>query len=224
MTRSIAVLAAAVLALAAATANAASVSGSIAGPVTAVKGSSFKVKTSLSPTGTATVTVGKATRITEQVVAASSSLAKGACVAAIGTRTKAGVTARQITISAATNGQCTNGFGGRRPGGGQPPSGQQQPPRSGGFANFGGAFGQIVGVAGKTLTVRGTRGSTATTTKVTVSSATRLLTTKEVAASAVAVKACAFVFGTSSDKGVTITAQRISLSQPVNGGCGFRPS
>ena len=52
-------------------ATAAPVRGSISGPITAVAGSTFKVKTSLSPTGTSTVTVAEKTTIVEQETAGS---------------------------------------------------------------------------------------------------------------------------------------------------------
>ena len=66
--------------------------------------------------------------------------------------------------------------------------------------------------------------TTKTTTTVTVSSKTALDETKTVKASAIAVKMCAFVNGTSADKGVTVKASRIALSTETNGTCtsGFR--
>ena len=38
---------------------------------------------------------------------------------------------------------------------------------------------------------------------------------------AIKLKSCAFVNGTSTDKGVTVTAQSVRLSQPRNGSCTF---
>ena len=43
----------------------------------------------------------------------------------------------------------------------------------------------------------------------------------QVGASGIAVKDCAFVRGTSSDKGVTVTAQNVSLTKPTSAGCQF---
>jgi Domain of unknown function (DUF5666) len=200
------------------------VSGSVDGPVTAVKGSTFKLKTSLSPTGSSTVSVVSATVITEQAVAPHSALRKGACVMAVGKKNAKGVvTASRVTVSAAVKGSCTSGFTRRGGTGGGPPQGGggQRPP--GGFtgsANFGFAFGQVTKTKGSTLTVKGFRG----TTTVTVPAKTQVLETKRVGPSAIEVKMCAFVRGTSTDKGVKVKAQNVSLSKPTKTGCtsGFR--
>ena len=207
------------------------------GPVVSVSGSTFTITTSLSPSGKSKVSAGSAT-ITEQATAPKSSLKIGACVAASGARNSKGVVAAtRITISAPVKGQCGGGFafrGGTRPGGGTrtPPAGgtgtTPRPPGGfGGNANFGFAFGSVTKVSGLTLTVRGRSfGSTSatTTTTVTVSSKTTLLETKTVKPSAIAVKQCAFVQGTSADKGITVKATRVSLTPEANGACnaGFR--
>lgn len=203
-----------------AAAGASPVSGSISGPITAVKGKTFTVKTSLSPTGASKMSVASKTTITERVAATRSDLKKGACVMATGTKKGSTVTATTIALTSSSDGQCTSRFGGTRPrgsgSGGRPPGG-------GGFsppANLGFAFGQITAVSDSTLTVKGFNG----TTKVTVASKTAISKTLTVGMSAVKVKLCAFVFGTSSDKGVTVQAQNVSLSTPVGGKCtsGFR--
>jgi len=214
--------------------------GSVFGPIVSAEGKSFTLKTSMTSTGKSTVTIGSAT-ITEQEQAPSSSLKVGACVAAMGTRNSKGVVAAdRVTISAPVNGQCGGGFfggrGGGRPGGsgpppgtrggyGRPPGGFGQRPPGGGFGfgrggNFGFAFGSVTKVSGSTLTVKGSFGQTTTSTTVTVSPKTLLLRTVEVGASAVKVKLCAFVQGTSTDKGVTVTAARVSLTPETNGSCG----
>jgi hypothetical protein len=54
---------------------------------------------------------------------------------------------------------------------------------------------------------------------VTLSSKTAYTKTVTVGASAIKAKLCAFVRGTSTDKGVTISAQNVSLSKPVSGKC-----
>ena len=62
--------------------------------------------------------------------------------------------------------------------------------------------------------------------RVTVAIAAKAQFTKtvQVGASAIKVKLCAFVRGTSADKGVTVAAQTIGLSKPGANGCnpGFR--
>ena len=219
------------LALVGTASAAAPVSGSISGPVTAVKGSTFTMTTSLSPTGKAKVTVGKSTTITTQETLAQIALKAGACVMATGQKNSKGVVAAQrISISAPVKGQCTAGFGrrGQRPGGtGTPPGGTggQRPPGGGGFgnfANFGFAFGTISAAKGDTLTVKGKNGTKAVTTTVTVSAKTQISKTAQVGMSAIAVKSCVFVRGTSTDKGVTVKAQSIDLSKPTSAGCQFR--
>jgi hypothetical protein len=211
------------------------VQGSVFGPVVAVKGGTFTITTSLSPSGKSLVTVGSA-KITEQGTAPRSTLKAGACVTAMGTKNSKGVVAAQrISVSAPVKGQCGGGFTGRRSG---PPRTGVGPPRTGtvprtgtprtqppgGFsrgANFGFASGSIVKVSGSTLTVKGRAfGSTkATTTTVTVSSKTALDETRTVKASAINLKMCAFVRGTSPDKGKTVKATDIALTPETKGAC-----
>jgi len=221
------------LALSSAASAAAPVTGSISGPVTSVKGSTFTMTTSLSPTGKSTVTVGKSTTITTEETLTSSALETGLCAMATGQKNSKGVVAAQrISISTPVKGKCTTGFArrGQRPGGGNgaPPGGTggQRPPGGGNggfgnFANFGFAFGTIASAKGDTLSVKGTFNGKAVTTTVTVSSKTQISKTVDVGASAIAVKDCVFVRGTSADKGVTVTAQSISLSKPTSTGCRF---
>jgi Domain of unknown function (DUF5666) len=209
------------------------VSGSISGPVTSVKGSTFTVTTKLSPTGKATVTVGKSATITTEETVAVGSLKTGDCVMATGAKNSKGVVAAQrISLTTAVKGQCTAGFGRRGTGGGRPPgapTGGTKPPTTGGgngggfgnFANFGVAFGKITADKGGTLTVSGTINKKATTTTVTVSSKTQVSKTVQIGTSGIAVKDCAFVRGTSADKGVTVTAQNVSITKPRNGSCTF---
>ena len=210
------------LLFAGAVAAAAPVQGSIAGPVTAVRGKTFAVKTTLSPTGSSKVTVTAKTTIHEQAAGRRGDLKKGLCVMASGTKKGAVVAATRISLTQPSGGSCTGPAGGRgargtRPGGGAPPSGGSgrgfSPPANAGFA-----FGTIAAVKGSTLTVKDRTGST----KVTVTAKTRIGKTVRVKASAIRAKLCAFVRGTSGDKGVTVTAQDVSLSKPVSGSCSFR--
>jgi len=217
-------LAAAVLAAAA------PVQGSVFGPVVSVSGSTFTITTSLSPTGKSKVSAASAT-VTEQGTAPRSSLKVGSCVMATGARSSQGVVAAtRITISQPVKGSCTNGFrfGGARPNRTTPPGGNRTPP-AGGFrtnGNFGFAFGSVATIKGSTLTVKGVSfgSSTTRTTTVTVSSKTALEQTTTVKASAITTKLCAFVRGTSTDKGVAVKATNVALSPEANGTCtnGFR--
>jgi hypothetical protein len=215
------------------------VQGSVSGPVVAVKGSTFTITTSLSPTGKSLVSAGSA-RISEQATAPRSALKVGACVMATGSKNSKGVVAAtRVSISAPVNGKCGGGFqrraGGGGNGGGAPPQGGGRPSgggsggNGGGFqrpANFGFAFGSVAKLSGSTLTVKGVAfgSKKATTTAVTVSSKTTLSELKTVKAQDVALKMCAFVRGTSTDKGKTVKASDVSLTPETNGSCtnGFR--
>ncbi|HEY5100506.1 MAG TPA: hypothetical protein VII54_10670 [Gaiellaceae bacterium] len=224
---------AAALVLVPAASAASPVQGSLFGPVVAVKGTTFTITTTLSPSGKSLVSAGSA-KITEQEAAPKSSLKVGACVMATGARNAKGVVAAtRITISQPVKGSCTSGFAGR--GGGTagnrtrttPPTGGQRPPGGfGGNANFGFAFGSVTKASGSTLTVKGASfGSSAPrTTTVTVSSKTSLTRTITVAASTIKVKTCAFVRGTSTDKGLTVKATNVAITPETKGTCtnGFR--
>ena len=202
--------------------------GSVFGTIVSVKGTTFTLKTSASPTGKSTVSIGSAT-ITEEIRALRSSLKVGACVMATGARNSKGVVAAtRITISAPVNGECGGDFAGGGggaptrtgpPAGGQGGYGQRPPGGFGGNGNFGFASGAVTKVSGSTLTVKGSFGQTTRTTTVTVSSKTALLRTIRAKASAIKVNLCAFVQGTSNDKGVSVKAANISLAPQTNGAC-----
>jgi hypothetical protein len=65
------------------------------------------------------------------------------------------------------------------------------------------------------VSVKGPQGSTT----VTLSAKTVVTKTVGVGASAIRRGLCAFVRGKSADKGVTVSAENVSLSKPVSGGC-----
>lgn len=212
------------VALAALVTAAAPVQGSVFGPVVAVKGSTFTITTSLSPNGKAVVSAAGA-RITEQATAPHSALKAGACVMASGTKNGKGVVAAlRIGLSAAVKGKCGGGFSGFVGGNRRPPTGTPRRPPAGGFqrtGNVGFAFGQVTKVSGSTLTVKGLdfRTKKATTTTVTLSSKTMLSETKTIEASAVQTKECAFIRGSSTDKGKTVKATDVALTPERNGTC-----
>ena len=145
---------------------------------------------------------------------------------ALGQKTAKGtVDAVRITLTQPVKGQCAGGFG-RRPGGSRPPgapprgTGTGGPPGGfgGGNANFGIAFGKVSAAKGTTVTVKGPQGSTT----VALSKKTQVAETKAMSPSAIATKLCAFVQGTSGDRGVTVAATQIALSKPVSGSCTAR--
>ncbi|MGZ4352404.1 MAG: hypothetical protein ACXVZ4_02565, partial [Gaiellaceae bacterium] len=164
--------------------------------------------------------------ITREIQAARTGLKTGACVVANGSRNDKGVVAAtRITLSSPVDGQCTGGFRrGARPNAGRPPARTGTTPRRPPGGNLGFAVGKVAAVDGDTLTVSGSFGTTRVTTKVTVSATTRLQRTIRARASAISAGMCAFVNGASSDKGITVKAQRVSLTRKVNGSCtaGFR--
>jgi hypothetical protein len=219
-TRLAPVVAAGAAALAAGSALAASPprGGSIAGPVTSVKGSTFSLKSSLSPTGSSKVSVASSTTISEQVTASRSDLKKGVCAFAVGRKDAKGVVeATRVMLSAPVKGSCGGGFVRRRPPGNGTPAprpgrGARPPASRSGFAFAGGG---ITAVTGSSLTVKGRQGSA----RIALSSATQIVRTAHVTASAVRVGLCAFVQGTSADKGVTVKAQSVDLSKPGPRGC-----
>lgn len=229
---SVAVAATAVAAIAAGVAAAAKpVSGTIGGPVTAVSGQTFTLKSSLSPKGHARVHVAAKTVLTQQVSGTHADLKKGTCIVALGQKNKQGtVQASRVMLSSPVKGSCMSGFG--RPGGapgqrggrppqgsGRPPQGAGQPPRGsrpfGNFANFGLATGAITAVNGSVVSVHSRNGNS----KVTLQAKAQIVKTATVESSAVKVGLCAFVQGTSTDKGANVAAQTVRLFQPTARGC-----
>lgn len=152
--------------------------------------------------------------------------------------TAADAAATTVTITPATDGECTTGFGGR--GGGTPgdrpsgaptdmPTGAAGQPGDaptgatggrGGFGGFGGfTSGKVTAVDGSTLTVDATGQDGTTTSKtVTVDSSTTYSATAKASAKALVVGACATVQGKADDKGA-VAATRIVVSQATDGTC-----
>jgi hypothetical protein len=184
-------------------AGAASSQGFISGPIVAVSGSTFTVSTSLSPTGKSKVSVGSKTTMSEQKTGSLSDLKKGACVSASGTKSGTKITATRISVTSS----CAN-----RPSGG---------PRAGGGANpnlpanAGFAAGTISSKSGSTLVVKTQTGSST----VVVAGKAQILKSVKVTRSALKLKLCAFVRGTSSDGEKSVQAQLVQLSATVNGSC-----
>ncbi len=186
------------------------VTGFVSGMISSVSGSTFTVSTAISPTGRSKVVVGSKTAISEQEPGTRSDVKKGVCVTANGTKKGSTVTATRVSI--APTGAATRFRPGgrvpRRPGGGA-----FRPP-----ANLGFAFGTVSRVSGSAVTVKARQGSTT----VVLTGKTQISRTVAAGMSAVKPKLCAFVRGTSADRGVTVEAEQVQLSQPVRGTCGFR--
>jgi hypothetical protein len=184
-------------------AGAASSQAFISGPIAAVSGSTFTVTTSLSPTGKSKVSIGSKTTMSEQKTGSLSDLKKGICVSASGTKSGAKITATRISIMSS----CTDrpGSGGPRGGGGNP-----NLPANAGFAT-----GTISSKSGSTLVVKSQNGSST----VVVNSKTQVMKSVKVTTSALKLKLCAFVRGTSSDGQKSVQAQLVQLNTAVNGTC-----
>jgi hypothetical protein len=184
-------------------AGAASSQGFISGPIVAVSGSTFTVSTTLSPTGKSKVSLGSKTTMSEQKTGSLSDLKKGVCVSASGTKSGTKITATRISVTSS----CAN-----RPSGGPRPGG--------GFnanlpANVGFATGTISGKSGSSLVVKTQTGSST----VVVNSKTQVTKSVKVTSSALKLKLCAFVRGTSSDGQKSVQAQLVQLTATVNGAC-----
>jgi hypothetical protein len=184
-------------------AGAASSQGFVSGPIVAVSSSTFTVSTSLSPTGKSKVSVGTKTTMSEQKTGSLSDLKKGVCVSASGTKNGAKIAATRISIMSS----CTT-----RPTGGPGAGGGFKPnlPANGGFA-----IGTISSKSGSTLVVKGQTGSST----VVVNSKAQIVKSVKVTSSALKLKLCAFVRGTTSDAQKSVQAQLVQLSAAVNGAC-----
>jgi hypothetical protein len=191
------------------------VQGSVVGSITNVKPSVFTLRTTLSPTGSSKITMTAKTTITAQASGQAGDAKKGMCVRALGTSKGTAIVATQLTISPSSGGTCnlSRGSGALLRTGNQGGNGGFTRPANSGFAN-----GEISAITGATLTVKGPRG----TTLVTMSATTKISKTVSAKASAIKVKLCALVSGTSTDNGVSVTAQDVRLTQPVQGSCNPR--
>lgn len=205
-----AVVAAAITGTAAAAAT--PLSGMVDGPVSSVNGSSFTLTTSLSPSGRSTVELSSTTKTTAQQTGKRSNLKHGVCLLVMGTSGGASIAATQIVIRSCNSAGRATGAGrtgGGSPGGGQGLIGVSRP------ANFALAVGTVKSISGSTLVVNGKSGSTS----VKLSSSTKVERTVTVKASAIKVDECALVRGTSTDDGVTVKAETVSLTPALKSGC-----
>jgi hypothetical protein len=192
-----------------------------------------------------TVVLSPSTTFQKRETAASSVIAAGDCVRAIGTGSAAkGITASTVSVSAATANGCTGGFGGAGGAGGRFGAGGagrfgsgQRPPRSfpngGGAgrnvpANFAIASGPVVSISGDKMTVKSTTFTRPkkknakpkrTTKNVTVSLAGTAVITQTVPATATDVAVGSCVTATGSTVAGGVGASTVTVSAPVNGAC-----
>jgi hypothetical protein len=200
------------------------------GEVAAVSGSTAQVQSQQS--GQVAVTWTKDTTFTAQVDGTLDDVAVGTCVmvtsdsddTAAADATE--VAAATVLVTEASDDGC--GFGGGMPGGGgEPdgmpsdlptdlPSGAPDGMRPGGF----GTVGEVAAVSADGFTVSTTTPGSDESSEVTVTvdGATTYTTTAAAKASAVEVGVCMTARGDSDDTGA-VTADTISVSQPVDGAC-----
>lgn len=204
--------------------------GRVSGEIAAVDGKTLQIQDGESQTA---VTYTSKTTFTAQVAGTVSDVSKGDCVTVFSSSSDEDateITATTLTASSATDGSCSNGFGGAGGGGGagnrpsdQPsgmPSGQPS-----GVPDGGGRpqSGEVTAVDGDTLTVavsqQGSDDSTDLT--VTTTSDTTVTVTEKSKASAAKVGVCATVSGKADDTGA-VTATTISLRGAGDDGCSMR--
>jgi len=221
------------------------------GAVTSVHGDSVQV-TNQNQNSESTVTLSPTTQVTKRVAATASAITVGSCVLATGTGSASkGITARSVSLTAATSTGCTAGAGGRTGRAGGFRFGNGQRPRNfgngNGFRNRGGAraanlalaSGPVVSVTGDKIVVKSTSFQrpattsgkntkqaesaktkpTTTTSNVTVTLPSAAVITETVAGTPadVAVGSCVTATGTTSAG--SVAANRVMVSQPVNGSC-----
>jgi hypothetical protein len=215
------------------------------GKIAAISGKTLQVQNQTD--GQVAVTYTAKTTITAQVAASLADVKVGSCVTVTPVMSASGVPSAQsgntgtlaagnVRISQPTNGDCLGGLGTMRPGGSASgfPSGRPSGFPSGrpsGFASGGpgggrtfafGANGKVTAVSATGFTVAsqfpGTSSQAPRDTTVTVSGSTTYTTTKPGDSSALKVGKCVVATGQSDDTGA-VTADRLVVSDPVNGSC-----
>ena len=215
------------------------------GQIAAITGKTLQVQNQTD--GQVAVTYTAQTAITAQVAAALEDVKVGSCVTVTPVMSASGAPSAQsgntgtlaagnVRISQPTNGDCLGGLGTMRPGGSASgfPSGRPSGFPSGrpsGFASGGpgggrtfafGANGKVTAVSATGFTVAsqfpGTSSQAPRDTTVTVSGSTTYTTTKPGDSSALKVGKCVVATGQSDDTGA-VTADRLVVSDPVNGSC-----
>jgi Domain of unknown function (DUF5666) len=196
------------------------------GTIAAISGKTLQVQNDQS--GQVAVTWTAKTAFTQQVDGTLDDVAVGSCVAVTSDGAAADgqpVAATSVRVTEATGDGCGGGMGfsGQRPGGmpshapGEMPSDRPSdlPGRMGG-----GAIGQVTAVTSDGFTVSSTRPgeTTATTVDVTVAANTTYSVGADADSAALKVGRCVVASGNTDDTGA-VTADRISVSDAVNGQC-----
>ncbi|MEU0269052.1 hypothetical protein [Nocardioides sp. NPDC006303] len=201
------------------------------GEIAAIDGSTLQVQSSDAQTA---VTYTDETTISQQVSAALADVTVGSCVmvtTADGSESsETAVTAGTVRITEKTDGSCAGGFGGGPRPEGMPtdmptdlPSDMPEGMPSGGPGGMGGGMGtsgEVTAVSDSGFTVAATSRDSEETTSVsvTVGSETTYTTTGSAAKSVLVVGACVTATGEADETGA-VTAERISVSDPVEGEC-----
>ncbi|MER6974060.1 hypothetical protein ABT304_23565 [Nocardioides sp. NPDC000445] len=201
------------------------------GEIAAIDGSTLQVQSSDAQTA---VTYTDKTTISQQVSAALADVTVGSCVTvttADGSESSdTAVTAGTVRITEKTDGSCAGGFGGGQRPEGMPtdmptdmPSDMPEGMPSGGPGGMGGGMGtsgEVTAVNDSGFTVAATSRDSEETTSVsvTVGSETTYTTTRTATKSALVVGTCVTATGEADDTGA-VTAERISVSDPVDGEC-----
>ncbi|MFD7076808.1 hypothetical protein ACFV9G_21545 [Nocardioides sp. NPDC059952] len=206
------------------------------GEIAAIDGSTLQVQSSDAQTA---VTYTDKTTISQQVSAALADVAVGSCVmvtTAEGSESSdTAVAAATVRITEKTDGSCAGGgFGGGQWPEGMPsdmpsdmptdmPTDMPEGMPSGGPGGMGGGMGtsgEVTAVSDSGFTVAATSRDSEETTSVsvTVGSETTYTTTRTATKSALVVGTCVTATGEADDTGA-VTAERISVSDPVEGEC-----
>jgi hypothetical protein len=209
------------------------------GEVAAVDGRTAQVQNE--QTGQVAVTWTGTTDFTATVDAALADLSVGDCVVVTGDGDEAIFNASTIQISDPTDDGCQAGPGGGGMGGGrqEPPEGAPSPGEGetpegtpegdedmGGVMPPGRVIGEVTAMHATGFTVVGMAGGADTgeeadvETTVSVSGDTSYTETQDATAKAVTVGSCVSAMGEADDVGA-VTAESISISDPVHGSCGF---
>ncbi|HTW05880.1 MAG TPA: hypothetical protein VME46_00100 [Acidimicrobiales bacterium] len=206
------------------------------GKIATVSGNILEVQNS--ETGQTTVNVSSKTIITATVSVSESSVTKGACISATGTKGSGGsVDATTVALFTATKGECTRGgFGAGGAGGGTfrfrggtPPSRPSGTVPRTAFkrpANFATASGKVtsksaskIGIQAVTVTFSKGKVTTKTGPKtVNVSKSTKYSKSERVAAGSLKVGECVTATGSTNNIGA-VSATTLIVTQPTSSGC-----
>jgi hypothetical protein len=184
----------------------------VRGLIDSVSGNTIRVS---QRSGTATVDFTPSTEVSELTPAQLTDVTAGSCISVFPGHQRASnsgsaITARSVRVSTAVDGKCVPP---------RQPAGAENTPPPGAPGSHRQVRGQVVSVAGNTVTVNSTdpSGSSSQTT-VTVTETTKYTKQTITDAQALAQGKCIAAHGT-KDNGGTLQATAISVQQADNGGC-----